>query len=85
MRGVHHAKVFHDGVEDGTAEGIIAVAFPVFEDTRKGQHMNSLHWHALYAAVSEFLAVARQYHFCEDMLPEIEKRLFALSPYSKHH
>ena len=47
--------------------------------------MNSLHWHALYAVVSEFLAVARQYHFCEDMLPEIEKRLFALSPYSKHH
>ena len=56
-----------------------------FEDTRKDQRMNSLHWHALYAAVSEFLAVAKQYHFCEDMLPEIEKRLFALSPYSKHH
>ncbi len=47
--------------------------------------MNSLHWHALYAAVSEFLAVAKQYHFCEDMLPEIEKRLFALSPYPKNH
>ena len=44
--------------------------------------MNSLHWHALYAAVSE---VARQDHFCEDMLPEIEKRLFALSPYPKNH
>lgn len=29
MRGVYHAKVFHDGVEDGTTEGIVAVACPV--------------------------------------------------------
>lgn len=47
--------------------------------------MNSLHWHVLYSTVSEFLAIARQYHFCEHLLPEIEQELFNMSPYPKHH
>lgn len=48
------------------------------------KRMQSLHWHELCKATTEFLAVARQYRFCEDLLDEIERRLYACSPFSKH-
>ena len=40
-----------------------------------------LHYSVLADATSEFIALARQYHFCEDMLPTIERKLYAESPF----
>ncbi|MDD6381885.1 MAG: hypothetical protein PUG02_00725 [Selenomonadaceae bacterium] len=45
--------------------------------------LQSLHYIVLANATQEFIALARQYHFCEEMLDEIERRLYAESPFRK--
>lgn len=47
------------------------------------RRMQSLHWYMLRKVTGEFLAIAKQYHFCEDMLPEIERRLYDCSPFNR--
>lgn len=42
-------------------------------------------WAILAEATTCFIAVARHYHFCEDILSVIERRLFAESPFPIHH
>ncbi len=42
-------------------------------------------WAILAEATTCFIAVARHYHFCEDILSLIERRLFAESPFPIHH
>lgn len=40
-----------------------------------------LHYQLVADATTEFLALARQYHFCEDHLDDIERRLYEESPF----
>ena len=40
-----------------------------------------LHYQVVADATTEFLALARQYHFYEDHLDDIERRLYAESPF----
>lgn len=47
--------------------------------------MNGLNWCLLARATANFLSAARQAHFCEDLLDEIERRLFEQSPFPAHH
>lgn len=42
-------------------------------------------WAALAEATTRFIAEARYYHFCEDILTLIERRLFHESPFPIHH
>lgn len=41
-------------------------------------------WAILAEATTGFLAIARQFHFCEDLLGEIERRLYRESPFPIH-
>lgn len=43
--------------------------------------IQSLHYQLIADATTEFLALARQYHFCEDHLDDIERRLYEESPF----
>lgn len=40
-----------------------------------------IHYEILADATTEFLALAKQYHFCEDLLPTIEWKLYEESPF----
>lgn len=42
-------------------------------------------WAALADATTRFIAEARYYHFCEDILQLIERRLYRESPFPIHH
>lgn len=42
-------------------------------------------WAALADATTRFIAEARYYHFCEDILTLIERRLYRESPFPIHH
>ena len=42
-------------------------------------------WVALADATTRFIAEARYYHFCEDILNLIERRLYRESPFPIHH
>ncbi len=42
-------------------------------------------WVALAKATTRFIAEAKYYHFCEDLLQLIERRLFNESPFPIHH
>lgn len=42
-------------------------------------------WAALAEATTRFIAEARYYHFCEDILNLIERRLYRESPFPIHH
>ena len=42
-------------------------------------------WAALAKATTQFIAEARYYHFCEDILNLIERRLFHESPFPIHY
>ena len=42
-------------------------------------------WATLAEATMNFIVVARQCHFCEDLLKIIERRLFRESPFPIHH
>jgi hypothetical protein len=53
---------------------------------RKGQTMvDGRGWTALARATTRFIAEAKYYHFCEDILALIERRLYKESPYPIHH
>ena len=41
-------------------------------------------WTALAKATTRFIAEAKYYHFCEDLLQLIERRLFRESPFKVH-
>ena len=41
-------------------------------------------WAALAKATTQFIAEARYYHFCEDILNLIERRLYRESPFQIH-
>ena len=41
-------------------------------------------WAILAEATTGFIAIARQFHFCEDLLMEIERRLYNESPFPIH-
>lgn len=40
-----------------------------------------IHYEILADAATEFLALAKQYHFCEELLPTIERKLYEESPF----
>lgn len=40
-----------------------------------------IHYEILADATTEFLALAKQYHFCEELLPTIERKLYEESPF----
>jgi len=42
-------------------------------------------WTSLAEATTRFIAEARYYHFCEDLLKIIERRLYSESPFPIHH
>lgn len=42
-------------------------------------------WAVLAEATASFIAIARRFHFCEDLLSEIERRLYKESPFPIHH
>ena len=46
--------------------------------------MTALEWHVLFRAFAEFAALARQYHFYEDAVNDMEQSIFEMSPYAKH-
>jgi hypothetical protein len=42
-------------------------------------------WTVLAEATTRFIAEAKHYHFCEDLLQLIERRLYDESPFRLHH
>ncbi|WP_297571026.1 hypothetical protein [uncultured Anaerovibrio sp.] len=42
-------------------------------------------WAILAEATTKFITVARQYHFCTEILQLIERRLYRESPFPIHH
>lgn len=42
-------------------------------------------WTSLAKATTRFIAEARYYHFCEDLLKIIERRLYRESPFPIHN
>nr|DAR41706.1 MAG TPA: hypothetical protein [Caudoviricetes sp.] len=47
--------------------------------------MTSLTWCLLARITLRFTSAARRAHFCEDIIPEIERRLYRESPFPIHH
>ena len=46
--------------------------------------MNALMWHTLYDSFERFAAHAREIHFYDDAVNDMEKSIFEMSPYVKH-
>lgn len=47
--------------------------------------MSGRKWVVLAEVTMKFLVMAKEYNFCIDLVDEIERRLFARSPFSIHH
>ncbi len=53
---------------------------------KKEQKMvDGRNWAILAEATTKFITVARQYHFCTEILQLIERRLYRESPFPIHH
>lgn len=44
--------------------------------------MQSLQWHLLYKAFEAFAVLARECHFYDESIDEMEQSLFVMSPYN---
>lgn len=47
--------------------------------------MTNLDWAELAEKAVDFEIAAQKFGFCTDLLPEILRRLYALSPHPMHH
>lgn len=47
--------------------------------------MTGLEWTTLAKSASQFFVVAREKHFSEDIIKELERRLYKESPFDIHH